>query len=221
LGRITEQRDRRVRALSQPSYEVGTVTAAKATGQNGRQPADGPFASEGYGKAFGTAVHALFELLVRERAATLEGVSVQALLEHHMEIPAEDAAEDVQRARRMGEGLLASDLWDDVRAARRVYAEYPLTTSTSQADDADGLALSVQRGTIDLLYRTPEGDWHLVDFKTDRLADGANASLDAAHPYCRQVRAYGSAWAQVSGAAPARQGLWLADANALHVVHPA
>jgi len=216
LGRITEQRDRRVRALSQPSYEVGTVTAAKAAGQNGRQPADGPFASEGYGKAFGTAVHALFELLIRERATSLEGVPVQALLERHTETPAEEA---VQRARRMGEGLLESNLWREVRAARRVYAEYPIATSTLQTGDADGPPLTVQRGTIDLLYQTPEGDWHLVDFKTDQLADGASASLDAtpldaAHPYCRQVRAYGSAWAGASGAASAQQGLWLADADA-------
>jgi ATP-dependent helicase/nuclease subunit A len=208
------ERDRRVHQRSTPSYAMTTVT-----GEEAGEPVDGALSVDGggHGNAFGKAVHALFERLVRERAASLDEGPVRGLLEPHLD-PLTD--EHVVRARRMADRLLDSALWREVQSAERVFAEYPVADVSDPArpdasDDNDPLT-EAQRGVIDLLYEKRGGaGWRIVEFKTDRVADGSGAAevLDDAHPYRRQVQRYADAWAQIAGAPPVEQGLWLADAG--------
>jgi ATP-dependent helicase/nuclease subunit A len=207
LDTLAGKRQSRVEALSAPSYRVTTVTESESGAP--ASLAEG----EGYGQAFGAAVHALFELLVREHASSLSGVPVRAVLKRHLDDPTGD---EVSRARMMGERLLTSNLWADVLAARRVHAEYPVALSAR--DDGGGDApLTVEHGTINLLYQTTNDDWSVVDFKTDRV--NGDVRLAANHPYRRQVRRYAEAWERATGERPARLGLWLADAGELCAVN--
>ena len=67
--------------------------------------------------------------------------------------------------------------------------------------DWDGIPV---HGQIDLLTRTRDGAWCVVDFKTDRVAPGSEA--EAATPYLVQIGLYARALEAATGAFP-RLGL--------------
>lgn len=199
-------RSERLDTARQPTYATAPVTALAGEGA----APDGqvrPAPSEGYGPDFGAAVHALVERCVRRRAEPLSAaaVPVRDVLTAHLD--AAPTAEQLRRARRMIDGLLASDLWREIAAAPVAYPEYPI----GRVEAADGETPTLQRGVIDLLYRTDAG-WAIVDVKTDRVADaGALDVLQADAAYARQVRLYAAAWRAVAGEPAARVGLWMAD----------
>ncbi len=81
------------------------------------------------------------------------------------------------------------------------------------AFDWDGLPM---HGTIDLLYRS-DGNWHVLDFKTDRIA--GHSLDDLARPYLPQLGVYGLAVEKATGARPALEIMFLAT-GAVHVLDP-
>ncbi len=90
---------------------------------------------------------------------------------------------DQQKAGRMLEQALRSDLLARVRASAQVLRELPFSWMTD-----DGLL----EGKIDLLFREAD-KWVLVDYKTDSRADPA--------PYRAQMEAYARALKRVAGVA--------------------
>jgi len=107
--------------------------------------------------------------------------------------------------------FLDSRIWAEVQRATPVYAEYPLAHEVS-----NGSVPVVQRGVVDLAYRTEEG-WVLVDHKSDRVRGASADAFAGAHPYAQQICTYAETWAAVLGEPVHRAGLWLADVGA-HVV---
>jgi ATP-dependent helicase/nuclease subunit A len=198
------ERRERIRQVAQPSYRTEAVTGGKAG-----HPEDAlrPEAEQdGYGDAFGSAVHTLLEQCVqaRQRDAAPGDAAVAAVLERE---GAEADAQEIERTRAMIQQFLESRIWTELADADPVYTEYPLA---HEAPD-DSVPV-VRRGVIDLAYRTEEG-WILVDYKSDRV-DGSASKLRAAdHPYAQQIRTYAEGWAAVLGEPVHRAGLWFADAG--------
>ena len=103
-----------------------------------------------------------------------------------------------------------ADLAADARAlvVRYAASEIGRAASSGQARfevpfawDWDGVPV---HGQIDLLYRTPEQAWCVVDFKTDRVTPGQEAA--AAAPYLVQIGLYARAVQAATGSIP-RHGL--------------
>ena len=180
-------------AVEAKTYDTTTVTGAE-----GEAPST---EGGGYGRAFGNAVHAVFEYLVERRhrgRPSADGLRalVEAALDTH----------DVEGARapaeRMCAAFLDSPLWAALQRADTVHTEYPVATMTEAA------APTVTQGTIDLLYRD-DGTWHLVDYKTDR-ASGEDVEALRDH-HGEQLRQYTRLWEEATGAQETRLHLWLAD----------
>ena len=187
----------RRKAVGQPTYATTTVTADPSEPDGRRQ-------GTGYGKAFGTAVHRLFEHAITHRH-TVSGPNdltavLQALLTDH------DISEQEAEARRMLTVFLDSALWQTLQDAAPVHTEFPVSGRE------DGSSPTLIDGTIDLLYQA-NGAWHLIDFKTDRVgADGPATLLDAYHP---QLESYAALWEQATGNSVAHAALWLADTGTM------
>jgi ATP-dependent helicase/nuclease subunit A len=193
----TDQMSARREQVGQPTYATTTVTADPSEPDGRRQ-------GTGYGKAFGTAVHQLFEYAITHRHALADPDDLadvlQAVLTEH------GVSEKHAEARRMLTSFLDSSLWQTLQDAAAVHTEFPV------AGRENGSSPTLVDGAIDLLYQA-DGAWHLVDFKTDRVgADGPTALLDAYRP---QLEHYAALWKQATGTPVARTALWLADTGTM------
>jgi ATP-dependent helicase/nuclease subunit A len=194
------ERDAQLEAQSRPSYRTESVTDGDRASPVRSSPA-----SEGYGEAFGSAIHQLLEQCVRTgRPTPWTDESVAAsVLERTGAATTPDA---VGRATTMVQRFLDSRVWGRVQGADRVYAEYPIAQTVQREPPV------VRRGVIDLAWRA-DGRWMLVDHKTDRVQGRPPETLPPDHAYVRQLQAYARAWAAVVNEPVAEVGLWLADAG--------
>jgi ATP-dependent exoDNAse (exonuclease V) beta subunit (contains helicase and exonuclease domains) len=194
------EREAQLEAQSRPSYRTESVTDGDRAAPVRSSPA-----SEGYGEAFGSAIHQLLEQCVRTgRPIPWTDESVAAsVLERTGVANTPDA---VERATTMVQRFLDSRVWGRVQAADRVYAEYPIAHAVRRETPV------VRRGVIDLAWRA-DGRWTLVDHKTDRVQGRPPETLSPDHAYVRQLQAYARAWAAVVNEPVAEVGLWLADAG--------
>jgi ATP-dependent exoDNAse (exonuclease V) beta subunit len=170
--------------------------------------------------AVGTAVHELLENwdpgappdeeLERQRAR-LPGV-LDAL-------GVDDAAGALAEALTILDGFAASELFDHFTSLgeRIVARELPVwlavdpTDSTSAAGvqaDGDDTPLECIAGSIDLVYRDPDGGLVVVDYKSDRITS-AQERAARVQQYSSQGQSYVCALTQgLSLAAPPRFELW-------------
>ncbi|PSQ58373.1 MAG: ATP-dependent DNA helicase, partial [Bacteroidetes bacterium QH_10_64_19] len=185
-----QRAERRVRIQrgAQPSYQTESVTEAKPNGPDAVLYPERE--QDGYGEEFGTALHVLLDQCVRMRndESSITSAAVAAVLR---QAGAEATPEQVRRADAMVGRFLDSSLWTELQAADLVYTEYPLAHEVTDAS-----VPVVQRGVIDLTYRTGEG-WVLVDYKSDRAREETLATLSDDHPYAQQIRTYAESWAAV------------------------
>lgn len=168
--------DRWREQASSPTYRRTSVTAQVKT----ETKAELSRPREGRGMAFGSVVHRSIEavgngldqkklgMFIR-MAATEEGLDPKWL---------EDARHAVER-------ILASEIWNRSRSARRSYHEFSLLSVHDH---------TLQKGVIDFLFEE-DGGWVIVDFKTD-LFDGENEQAFADY-YTPQVDAYVREWEQL------------------------
>ena len=180
--------------LEAPTHQTTTVT-------DGPAPDERAGGGAGYGRAFGEALHRLFETLVQQRSggrpsdSALDAMTT-GVLRHY------DEAGHRPRARRMLDAFLDSALWTALTRAETVRTELPVAGRTGDHPPTH------THGTIDLLYEA-DGAWHLVDYKTDRLS-GTDAA-GAAAPYTAQLQTYAALWQQATGASIDSLTLWMAD----------
>jgi len=124
-----------------------------------------------------------------------------------------DAAElrnAVQRAARMLTRFQATDLYTAMNAATQRLHEVPYTLATPGG--------ALERGTLDALFRT-DGQWTLVEFKTDHVTDQAalTALLDSTD-YRAQVTRYLDAAERLLGTRPRPALCFLNVGGAVRVV---
>ena len=167
---------------------------------------------DGYGPAFGTAVHEMLELAVQYRAVTPNPAAdtqlitltlQQALGEDKVKQEKQDAAE------QMVERFLKSDLWDRIRRARRVHTEVPVAAYI--ADASPDASPTLTRGVVDLLLQDPDGSWHLVDYKTNRLPDDVTRKRLEDY-YEPQLQGYADLLREQAGIDVATARIWWGDA---------
>jgi len=159
----------------------GQMTLAEAKVSEDDAAADRAAASRAdeHAAAFGRLVHSLLAL-----PEPLEGEALrQAALTHRLEFglsetEAAEAAELAERAQKMPAVAAA-------RSADAVHRELPFTVRMN------GKLIT---GRIDLAYRT-DGAWTVIDFKTARLPDPAQAAIR----YRAQMDRYRAALAALTG----------------------
>ena len=131
----------------------------------------------GYGSAYGTAVHRLFEWAVRSRGDGPQPAAERALVErlwaeHDVQTPVRVRARGPRRAYgRPSSGTACS-------RPTRYTPRYTWPADSPRPPQAGGGSMPTEpviwRGTVDLAYRDDAG-WHLVDYKTDGDAVGRGA----------------------------------------------
>lgn len=128
---------------------------------------------------FGTLLHRCMELLDVHQPARASWLVTQAAADLELA----DAAlldQATQAFAPMLEQFLGSPLAGHLREAEAVYHELDFTTTVGAGR---------LRGQIDLLYRHA-GEWHVVDYKTDRVHGNLDAKRDR---YELQLAAYADA----------------------------
>lgn len=208
IDRGRQLRRERWESVRKPTFGMSTVTGSR----DEFEPTTAR--RKGRGRDYGILVHELFE------AAVLKTLPEDR--EAFIGSRTADRGLDGQMGTRALEALRAfenSDLWRELAESDCSHTEVPLVTcegSESPAASTNDGAVTVLRGTIDLLFQTDAG-WTLVDYKTDAAPDDAAvaAILDR---YSDQVRTYARQWASVTGEAIARKGIWLTDGGRLLAV---
>ena len=169
---------------------------------------------DGYGPAFGTAVHEMLELAVQYRAVTPNPAADAYLIMHALEnaMGAGQVKDGLlAAARQMVQRFLASDLWQRITTARRVHTEVPVAAYAPTASAKTPAPDTLTRGVVDLLLQDPDGSWHLVDYKTNRLPDADTREELEAH-YQHQLQGYADLLRDQAGIAVATTGVWWGDA---------
>jgi ATP-dependent exoDNAse (exonuclease V) beta subunit len=141
------------------------------------------------GVEWGTLVHGLLEHAMRHKTATRADLRRLAMW-LTMEEPQLRAV--IEQALDTVEAVSHADFWPTARVSAEAHEEVPF----SVRDDRAGIP-AVLSGTIDLVYRTDDGSWRILDYKTDVDADAAELQKR----YAAQIDAYRRAWALVSSAA--------------------
>ena len=167
--------------------------------------------------AVGTAVHAALEALPLPCSAAdaFAAVSSDARVNLERDVPADRAAEAVERLERvldgLGGGTLLSRLCDGT--AEVVARELPILcapdVSAEDSESAEERPVGYVSGSIDLLLRDRETRaWTVVDFKSDLVEESAVRAL--VDGYAPQLAIYGRALQAALGLErPPRLEAWL------------
>ncbi|HEY5564282.1 MAG TPA: PD-(D/E)XK nuclease family protein, partial [Rhodothermia bacterium] len=184
-------REARLSLIRNASWTLATVSAAE-------EEEFLPLTGERRGADYGTLVHDVLDLAIREGLAGDDAVLDRYV---HANVPAEFAGP----LKDALSGFLGSSLYREVRSSAFVFTEAPFGARSG----FDGS--TVVRGRIDLIYRI-DGGWKLIDFKTDAAATQEEV-LRVVDRYRDQVATYGRYWSQITGERVAEQGLWLTHLN--------
>ncbi len=191
----SEDRAERWEAVRQPSFSLATVsTEDEPEGDLYR-------AFEGKGMEYGRVIHRLFEMAVKHRLPKNGNVYIHHLLD----------ASGLDRALEEEVGAVLATFcnsaeWGEIQASSAVYTEVPLAVG-----DSRNSGVNVERGRIDLIYRTPVG-WKMIDYKTD--ADVASIPLR----YTDQLNAYARHWGSITDERVAVRGFWMTEIGAFQEI---
>ena len=180
-----------LRAAARPGFSRLAVT--DLTKAHGDAP---PWQEGGRGMSWGSTVHRLLE--AAGRGLSPEGLKALAPIILAEEGRPED---DLPSLLDLVRGVQASPLWERVRRAERRQFEVPFAVRAAPgelglASEAAADTPIVLRGVVDLAFREPDG-WVLVDYKTDRVEDGALDRFVAF--YAPQVQCYADYWTRITG----------------------
>ncbi len=124
-------------------------------------------------------------------AARAKAVLTQQAMEMDLDAPDEidELASDFAG---MIAAMAAGPIWNDLARAKCIYRELDFTLEL----DSGSL-----RGQIDLLFQDADGNWHVLDYKSDRLHQGESPQAHA-EAYQLQILLYAAAAKRALGALP-------------------
>jgi ATP-dependent helicase/nuclease subunit A len=172
-----------------------------------------------HGTEWGTVIHFLLEMALREPGRDLSSTARTALEEQGL--PTGRAAEALE----VVAAVKASGIWRRAAGAERTLVEVPFEICLSPDDrllrEIAGAAAGGQggagtvpvlvRGVVDLAFREA-GGWVIVDWKTDTFrSDTELAALK--HHYAPQARLYADLWTRITGEAVTETGLFFTAGN--------
>ncbi len=165
---------------------------------------------EGGGQTWGTAIHEVFEKIVKGEEA--EGVIISILTKYDISLGRiDEAAQAVKR-------LKDSVIWAELQIAEEVLKEVPFMLKIDVADPlyefvekVDNFGAIFVSGIIDLAYKM-NGAWKIVDYKTDRPKDHARLP-DLVKSYHNQINLYQQIWERITGEKVADKQLYFVTLN--------
>jgi ATP-dependent helicase/nuclease subunit A len=206
----------RWRQSGAPTYDLrGAKELAVSAAELHRRAAAGE-----HGTAWGTVIHFLLEMALREPGRQLAAQARAALEEQGL--PASRAAE----ALAVVAAVQASEIWRRATAAERLLVEVPfdiclhpgdpllpaLPPTNGAVGPAGGGAVPVLvRGIIDLAFRETAG-WVVADWKTDAVNSPAELG-ERTRRYAPQVRLYADIWTRITGEPVVERGLFFTAGN--------
>lgn len=138
-----------------------------------------------HGVEWGSVIHQLLDVAMKNPKADLERLAAEALAEQELDEGLARAAAGTARS------VMGSEIWRRAQRSERVLAEVPFQVMAGE----EAPVPTVLRGAIDLIFKE-SGGWVLVDYKTDAF-EGSPAAL--AEKYAPQVRLYAGAWESLTG----------------------
>lgn len=167
----------------------------------------------GGGKEWGTLIHDVFEKAV-------QGLDVaryiKVALSSH-DIPASREEEVLNYLTN----LRTSELWDEIQTADEVLAEVPFTLKVEKKDilytyitkSPEEKQPFFVKGIIDLIYKK-NGEWKIVDYKTDRAKRKEDYEKLQAF-YSTQLSFYKHAWEEITNEKVSGESLYFLEPNML------
>ncbi len=152
-----------------------------------------------HGVEWGEVIHYLLQIAMEHPSADLYTEACTALVEHGLDADRADEAAFVVKS------VMHSEIWKRAEAGPRRLVEVPFQVLGENTD-----LPTVLRGTIDLIFEEADG-WVLVDYKTDRVAEGRLETL--VDHYSPQIRLYAEAWETCSGQKVKECGFYLTHLN--------
>ncbi len=157
-------------------------------------------------RELGTLVHGALAAIEFGRP-----VDCLALVQLHAQRHMTSGAAEVEEAWRMVEQFLASARARDLAAAAESHAEIDFLLAWPPGAASRDIVLN---GVIDRLYRDASGNWHILDFKTNRI--GRTPLAQQAAAYERQMLVYGLAAEQILASPPTSLTLHFLRSGAEH-----
>ncbi|WP_077617427.1 UvrD-helicase domain-containing protein [Bacillus sinesaloumensis] len=172
---------------------------------------------EGGGQTWGTVIHEVFEKLVKEEEGVLEEL-VSSTTKRH-DISLSRMAEIVDVVERFQQSMI----WAELQIAEEVLTEVPFTIKIDSGDPLYELVGSEGKsemvfvsGIIDLVYKI-NGEWKLVDYKTDRPKDISKLP-ELTNYYRKQIKFYQQIWERITGEKVVDKQLYFVTPNKIVAV---
>lgn len=159
-------------------------------------------------RGLGTLVHAVLAALDLRQPGSCRELVERYAKRHLGEDPAQVAI-----AVQMIEQFVASPRFASLAAAQEDHPEIEFLLRWPLEASAEPETLI--SGYLDRLYRDSHGNWHILDFKTNRVGKSGVASVAAS--YEMQMLVYGLATEQILGVAPASLTLHFLRSGQEHV----
>jgi ATP-dependent helicase/nuclease subunit A len=190
LADASKQIDRFWTAVRRPTYQV---VAAKRTAM--QKSGDRPTwrVSGDYGPQWGSAIHALLEVRMKQPDTKLDRFALQLAAEYDL------GSTRVSELVATVDSVASSDIWSRAQRAKNIYTEIPFETALMT------LIPVITRGVIDLCFEEPEG-WVIVDYKTDAI--GPKDLANAVDHYRPQLATYAKFWQELTGHSIVEMGLF-------------
>lgn len=178
-------------SAAQPTYDVQAIKAVSVK--------RGKFAySQGeHGVEWGTIIHLLLEAAMLNPDADLHALAEAALQDQGLDVAL------LTEALEIVESVIHSQLWRRAQAADHRLVETPFQRYIPATEPA-GVGV-IMRGVIDLAFVETQG-WVIVDYKSDRVADGRLGELT--EHYTPQLAGYKEAWEAITGEKVSEMGLY-------------
>lgn len=146
-----------------------------------------------YGPQWGSAIHALLEVRMKQPDTKLDRFALQLAAEYDL------GSTRVSELVATVDSVASSDIWSRAQRAKNIYTEIPFETALMT------LIPVITRGVIDLCFEEPEG-WVIVDYKTDAI--GPKDLANAVDHYRPQLATYAKFWQELTGHSIVEMGLF-------------
>jgi len=163
--------------------------------------------ARGRGTAWGTAVHAALDYLVREKIVKPAGSGGGGVKTEDLQqaaetavIEAELSATQKDELQQVLKDLVASAFWQRITAATDVMSEIPFGNWEEN---------TYSTGIVDLAFRE-NGSWVLVDYKSDSIENDAHRQALVEH-YRPQLDFYRKSWEGITGEKVTECALFFTD----------
>ncbi|MBN2717815.1 MAG: UvrD-helicase domain-containing protein [Deltaproteobacteria bacterium] len=145
------------------------------------------------GAKWGTAIHRLLELKMKNALEPVADVTLQVLTDEGVDTELQETAISLVNK------VTATSIWQRAKSSDHILTEVPFEMPYEK-DRIPGIL----RGVIDMMFREPDG-WVIVDYKTDSTKTKTTAQLT--QHYRPQLEIYKSAFEMATGETVKEMGL--------------